>query len=193
MSQNSADDPPDYALIGEEGFDLSEINIEDVLKAAIEQPERFQQTISLCMNSEDFVPQLAHEVSLKNDLWEELQHGESLFPKLVECINQIEVKDEKNKQVKKKFQTLLKREIKHRNAISKCPHDAGTYYAAGMCKNCYHKKGRKKLASECKHVDRLMYAKGMCRSCYLSIYNRQKRESDPKRKMKKKFIEKSND
>ena len=103
MSQNSADDPPDYALIGEEGFDLSEINIEDVLKAAIEQPERFQQTISLCMNSEDFVPQLAHEVSLKNDLWEELQHGESLFPKLVECINQIEVKDEKNKQVKKKF------------------------------------------------------------------------------------------
>jgi hypothetical protein len=42
-----------------------------------------------------------------------------------------------------KKETLL---TKHRKMISKCPHTKDSYYANGMCKNCYHKNGRKKNA-----------------------------------------------
>jgi hypothetical protein len=49
-----------------------------------------------------------------------------------------------------------------------------------MCKNCYHSKGRKKLADKCGHEDRILYAKGMCKNCYLSIYHKSKRISKKK-------------
>lgn len=46
-----------------------------------------------------------------------------------------------------------------------------------MCKNCYHAKGRTKLATECIHKDRLLYARGICKNCYLSDYHKQKRRA----------------
>jgi hypothetical protein len=62
---------------------------------------------------------------------------------------------------------------KHRKMIKKCPHlSTAPYYANGMCKNCYHNHGRKKLAFNCPHSERLLYAKGNCKSCYLKKYVR---------------------
>lgn len=66
---------------------------------------------------------------------------------------------------------------KHRKIISKCVHTSEQYYANGMCKNCYHAKGRTKLATKCEHHDRALYAKGVCKNCYLSIYHKKKRSS----------------
>jgi hypothetical protein len=39
-----------------------------------------------------------------------------------------------------------KRAPKCKKEISKCPHPANSYYAKGMCLNCYHAKGRTKMA-----------------------------------------------
>lgn len=64
---------------------------------------------------------------------------------------------------------------KHRKIITKCPHSEEQYYANGMCKNCYHSKGRTKLATQCEHNTRALYAKGVCKNCYLSIYHKRKR------------------
>lgn len=69
---------------------------------------------------------------------------------------------------------------KHRKVITKCPHTEEQYYANGMCKNCYHSKGRTKLASLCEHNTRPLYAKGVCKNCYLSIYHKRKRVTNPK-------------
>ena len=64
---------------------------------------------------------------------------------------------------------------KHRKVITKCKHSSESYYANGMCKNCYHAKGRTKLATKCDHSDRALYAQGVCKNCYLSIYHKNKR------------------
>ena len=40
-----------------------------------------------------------------------------------------------------------------------------------MCKNCYHSKGRNKMASKCPHSDRKLYARGVCKACYLRDYH----------------------
>lgn len=45
------------------------------------------------------------------------------------------------------------------------------YYASGMCKNCYHSKGRNKMAEKCEHTDRKLYARGVCKACYLREYH----------------------
>ena len=66
---------------------------------------------------------------------------------------------------------------KHRKLISMCPHTEEQYYANGMCKNCYHSKGRQKKATTCEHSDRTLYAKGLCKNCYLSIYHKKKRST----------------
>ena len=66
---------------------------------------------------------------------------------------------------------------KHRKIITKCAHKSEQYYANGMCKNCYHSKGRTKLASKCDHTNRSLYAKGVCKNCYLSIYHKKKRNT----------------
>ena len=72
------------------------------------------------------------------------------------------------------------KKVKHRNEITKCPHVDGIYYASGMCKNCYHSKGRIKLATLCEHTDRKLYARGICKACYLREYhNRVKFGKDP--------------
>ncbi len=51
--------------------------------------------------------------------------------------------------------------------ITKCEHVNDQYYASGMCKNCYHSRGRIKLAELCEHRDRKLYARGVCKACYL--------------------------
>ena len=78
------------------------------------------------------------------------------------------------------------KEIKHRKVISKCPHTDKTYYANGMCKNCYHAKGRKKKGTTCGHEDRVLYAKGMCKNCYLSKYHKTKRIDNKSKKKQEK-------
>lgn len=64
-----------------------------------------------------------------------------------------------------------------------CPHEGEAYYANGMCKNCYHLKGRTKKATSCEHKERVMYSKGVCKNCYLSVYHKQKRAE--RRRIKK--------
>jgi hypothetical protein len=60
--------------------------------------------------------------------------------------------------------------------VTKCEHTDKPFYAKGMCKNCYHMMGRKKLADKCPHTDRSNYAHGVCKNCYLSNYHRERRE-----------------
>ena len=64
-----------------------------------------------------------------------------------------------------------KRQIKHRKEINRCEHVTDHYYASGMCKNCYHSKGRVKMAELCDHKDRKLYARGVCKACYLRDYH----------------------
>lgn len=74
--------------------------------------------------------------------------------------------------------TIEKDKARKPNAIKKdklivnCAHKESKYYANGMCKNCYHAKGRTKKASKCEHSDRVMYSKGVCKNCYLSTYHK---------------------
>ena len=68
--------------------------------------------------------------------------------------------------------------VKHRKTITKCEHVNDQYYASGMCKNCYHSKGRMKLATKCEHTDRKLYARGVCKACYLREYHNRLRSND---------------
>jgi hypothetical protein len=66
---------------------------------------------------------------------------------------------------------------KHRKKITKCEHTHLEYYAKGMCKNCYHNKGkRSKKATKCEHKDRDHYAKGLCKNCYLHFFHIKKKQ-----------------
>jgi hypothetical protein len=77
-----------------------------------------------------------------------------------------------------KTSTLI---TKHRKKITMCPHKTQEYYAKGMCKNCYHNKGkRSKRATKCDHHDRDHYAKGLCKNCYLHFFHIKKKERQAK-------------
>lgn len=66
---------------------------------------------------------------------------------------------------------------KHRKKITMCPHKTLEYYAKGMCKNCYHNKGkRSKKATKCEHTQRDHYAKGLCKNCYLHFFHIKKKQ-----------------
>jgi hypothetical protein len=66
---------------------------------------------------------------------------------------------------------------RHRKKITMCAHKKQEYYAKGMCKNCYHNKGkRSKKATKCDHQDRDHYAKGLCKNCYLHFFHIKKKE-----------------
>lgn len=56
-----------------------------------------------------------------------------------------------------------------------CEHVNEKYYSRGLCKNCYHKGGRVKLATDCEHTDRKLYARKVCKGCYLRVFFRGKR------------------
>ena len=57
-----------------------------------------------------------------------------------------------------------------RREIFKCPHTDRKHYAKNMCHNCYHRKGKTKMAYACGHVDKSHYSNGMCQNCYLAKY-----------------------
>lgn len=59
-----------------------------------------------------------------------------------------------------------------KKVITNCAHTSEKFYSRGMCKNCYHKQGRVKLATDCQHTDRKLYARRVCKGCYLRIYFR---------------------
>ena len=56
-----------------------------------------------------------------------------------------------------------------------CSHLERKHYAKGMCKDCYGKIGRQKLAIQCAHTDKKNYALGMCNTCYYKFYNQRLR------------------
>jgi hypothetical protein len=70
--------------------------------------------------------------------------------------------------------------------VTKCEHTSATYYAQGLCRNCYHSKGRNKLATECEHTDRKLYARGICKACYLRTFQYKKQAAKPKAAVSKK-------
>lgn len=66
--------------------------------------------------------------------------------------------------------------------ITRCEHVNDHYYASGMCKNCYHSKGRIKKAELCEHKDRKLYARGVCKACYLRDYHNRLRNAQEESK-----------
>jgi hypothetical protein len=71
---------------------------------------------------------------------------------------------------------FLTRRIRKNKKITECPHVNETFYSKGMCRNCYHAKGRKKPASKCEHTTRPNYALGLCKNCYLKKYHKERRQ-----------------
>jgi hypothetical protein len=72
-----------------------------------------------------------------------------------------------------------------RREIFKCPHTDKKHYAKNMCHNCYHRKGKTKMAHACGHPDRSHYSSGMCQNCYLAkYYLKRKAKMDEKSKTK---------
>lgn len=57
-----------------------------------------------------------------------------------------------------------------RREIFKCPHTDRKHYAKNMCHNCYHRKGKTKMAYACGHTNKSHYSSGMCQNCYLAKY-----------------------
>ena len=57
-----------------------------------------------------------------------------------------------------------------RREIFKCPHTDRKHYAKNMCHNCYHRKGKTKMATVCGHTHKSHYSSGMCQNCYLAKY-----------------------
>jgi hypothetical protein len=49
------------------------------------------------------------------------------------------------------------------------------FYSKGMCRNCYHARGRKKPSQNCDHINRPNYALGLCKNCYLKQYHKERR------------------
>ena len=58
----------------------------------------------------------------------------------------------------------------NKRLIFDCPHTDRRYYAKGMCVNCYHRRGRTKMAWNCPHTRKTHYSKGLCKYCYLANY-----------------------
>ena len=81
-----------------------------------------------------------------------------------------------------------------------CHHLDKKHYAKNMCHNCYHRKGKSKMASACIHKNKPHYSNGLCQNCYLAQYylkrkkkNESKlRDADKTSKDKKLESEKSN-
>ena len=55
---------------------------------------------------------------------------------------------------------------------TECPHKDVKHYAKGMCNNCYHTQGRKKLAWNCEHKGQISFAKGLCGDCHKNYTNK---------------------
>ena len=51
-----------------------------------------------------------------------------------------------------------------------------------MCHNCYHRKGKSKMASACSHKNKPHYSNGLCQNCYLAQYYLKRKEKNEKKK-----------
>jgi len=72
-----------------------------------------------------------------------------------------------------------------RREIFKCPHTDRKHYAKNMCHNCYHRKGKTKMAHACGHTNKSHYSSGMCQNCYLAkYYIKRKNKMEEKAKAK---------
>jgi len=65
--------------------------------------------------------------------------------------------------------------------ITNCEHVDQKFYAKGMCKNCYHKKGRTKPANCC--PNKTMYSRNLCQNCYMKYYGKQRRRDNREHKL----------
>ena len=63
-----------------------------------------------------------------------------------------------------------------KKVITNCEHTDREFYARGMCKNCYHKKGRVKRAECC--PDKMMYSRSLCQNCYMKQYGKERRREN---------------
>ena len=90
---------------------------------------------------------------------------------------------------------VIKSQFGSRRKIVNCSHTERPYYAKGMCVNCYHRKGRTKMAWTCPHRNRTHYSKGLCKYCYLSNYykNRNEQRTGVPETQNNDFIEISDD
>jgi hypothetical protein len=51
-----------------------------------------------------------------------------------------------------------------------CTHLDKKHYAKNMCHQCYHRKGKSRMADACDHTTKSHYSNGLCQGCYLSQY-----------------------
>ena len=63
-----------------------------------------------------------------------------------------------------------------RRPILNCPHTERKHYAKNMCQNCYHRRGKTKMAYACGHPNKSHYSSGMCQNCYLAKYYLKRKE-----------------
>ena len=75
-----------------------------------------------------------------------------------------------------KDQSLHGSSQRKKKVVTNCEHSDRDFYAKGMCKNCYHKQGRTKLAICC--PDKKLYAKKLCQNCYMKHYGKEKRKEN---------------
>ena len=61
-----------------------------------------------------------------------------------------------------------------RREINKCPHTDKKHYAKNMCHNCYHRRGKTKMATCC--PTKSHYSGGMCQNCYLAKYYQKRKD-----------------
>lgn len=72
---------------------------------------------------------------------------------------------------------FITKRIKKTKKITACPHTSKPFYSKGMCRNCYHARGRKKPANQCEHSSRPNYALGLCKNCYLKKYHEDRKKA----------------
>lgn len=66
--------------------------------------------------------------------------------------------------------TSSRNQLRKRRQITDCPHKDREHYAKNMCHNCYHRRGKSKMAHGCGHPHKQHYSQGMCQNCYLAKY-----------------------
>ena len=72
--------------------------------------------------------------------------------------------------------------LRKRRQINKCPHTDQKHYAKNMCHNCYHRKGKTKMAYLCEHKNKSHYSSGLCQNCYLAKYYIKRKLKFPEQK-----------
>lgn len=122
------------------------------------------------------MPSVQNSVSSDSILSSKVDHNENLedFKGKARCLS-AKVGRRRKRGSGQRKQPQQNNETKNKKFITSCPHTTLDFYAKGMCKNCYHARGREKPANKCPHIDRANYAHGICKNCYLSAYHRERR------------------